>query len=144
MDFGFTNYEAQYRRVKAWKEAAVADGWSIEPTYPPQGQNAGESVERAARLHRDGWTVQILTRDNQDDPGRKWKYEAQVSVWDADGRGVTPGDTYDPNHLKESSMRCDGCGKLVEKVHPVAFANKACSECLPNMRREMEKPGWCD
>lgn len=144
MDFGFTNDEAQYRQVKAWRDAAVADGWSVEPTYAPQGKSKGEPVESAAKLHRDGWTASILTRDNQDKPGRKWKYEAQVSVWDPNGRGVAPGATYDWDRLREDSLRCDKCGTLVDRVHHVGFANKACADCLPAMREKMEYPGWAD
>jgi hypothetical protein len=39
---------------------------------------------------------------------------------------------------------CDNCGKVVEHLNHVAFANKACDECASGMRQKMERPGWAD
>ena len=43
-----------------WRNAAVADGWSIEPTYEHEPQ------EHAFRLRRDGFVVQGLINLVQD------------------------------------------------------------------------------
>src|SRR6185437_538235 len=55
MNFGFTNDDAKIAAARQFRDAAVADGWSIAPTY-----GDSESVERAAKLRRDDFTMMIL------------------------------------------------------------------------------------
>jgi hypothetical protein len=150
LDFGFTNDSREYERVCAWRDAAIADGWHHEPTYPKS-----ELEDRACRLSRDGWSVQILTRSrgnyipdpqwpNRPSPHGKWAYEAQVSVWGPDGLAVNPGLTYDWNALKANLRHCPECGKDDVETRRVAFANRCCNDCAPKLKAELEKPGWCD
>jgi len=42
--------------IEQWRDAAVADGWSIKPTYQ------SEVVEQAASLERDGFHAQVIAR----------------------------------------------------------------------------------
>lgn len=139
MPFGFTNDDAQIAAVRAWVAAAVADGWTIEPTYPC------ESVERAARLRRDGWLAQVVMRDMRTEtkPG-KWKYEAQVHVWGPDGLCVDPGAVYSWADLVAGLRVCDQCGGRDVDTKRVGFANRVCAVCVPAARKRIERPGWCD
>src|SRR6266478_4034061 len=112
--FGFTNDFREYERVVAFRDAAIADGWSHEPTY------GSESEERASRLNRDGFSMQILTRSRGNevlDPARgmhrsvhgKWAYEAQVNVWGPDGMSIDIGPAYDWEAIKAAVRKCPEC-----------------------------------
>lgn len=132
-EFGFTNDNQEYQRVIHWRDAAVADGWEIRPTY-----DGHESQERASRLTRNGFTVSILTRV---DVG-KWKYEAKVNVWGPDGLMIPAGGEYDWPRLQAGLRTCPKCGASNVDTHRFSFAGRACSTCLPDLKREHERPGW--
>jgi hypothetical protein len=136
-DHGFTNSAEDLERVRQFRDAAVADGWAIAPTY---GEH--ESVDRAAKLHKDGFTMMILTRSPASGP--KWKYEAQVSLWGPDGMGILVPEQYDWSAIQDAIHLCGNCKKRVEKTHRYSFAGRCCEECLPEMRKKHEYPGWCD
>ncbi len=131
----FTNDIANMERVKRFRDAAVADGWDIAPTY---GEH--ESVDRAAKLHKGGFTMMVLTREKVG----KWNYEAQVSLWGPDGLGITPPVEYDWQAIQDGIHVCYNCRKHVEKTQRYSFAGRCCEECLPEMRKQHERPGWCD
>jgi len=147
MDFGFTNDSREYDRVVAYRDAAIADGWHHEATY------GSESEERACRLRRDGWQMQILTRSrgnyipdpkwpNHPSPHGKYAYEAQVSVWGPDGMDVRPGAIYDWESLKAKLRICPNCGAKDVETERVGFAGRCCAKCLPEQRKQVEYPGW--
>lgn len=148
MDFGFTNDDKIYRAVVAFRDAAIADGWTHIPTYQC------EPEERASRLSKDGFTMQILTRSRDNevlDPSRgyhhsvhgKWKYEAQVSIWGKDGLGVSLiGPVYDMERIKTGVRRCDSCRAEDVDTERYSFAGRCCAKCRPAMAAKYEKPGW--
>jgi hypothetical protein len=139
--YGFTNDLSWLKQVEAFRDAAVADGWSIEPTY------ASESVERAANLHKNGFTMSVLTRDKRNDPEHlrgKWAVEAHVSIWGPDGLALSVPESYDWQVIQEAIHTCDNCKKRVEQTHRYSFAGRCCAECLPAMRKKYEYRGWCD
>lgn len=135
-EFGFTNDPIWLQRAIAWRDAAMADGWSIQPTYE------SESSERASTLHKEGWTAQILTRDNSGLAPLKYLYEASVNVWGPDGMGIIPPDVYDWEKIKAGLTTCNSCGKPGVETHRYSFAGRCCAECLPSMRKKHEYPGW--
>jgi hypothetical protein len=135
MDFGFTNEQNKYQRAVEYRKAAIADGWTCEPTY---GEH--EPVEQAAKLTRDGFTMQIITRTKVG----KWNYEASVNIWGPDGLGIEPPESYDWNQIVANLHRCSHCHKLVLETHRYSFAGRSCAECLPKLKAKHEKPGWCD
>lgn len=134
--FGFTNKAEHLEGVRQWRDAAVADGWAIEPTYGDH-----ESVDRAARLSREGFTCQILTRDNSD-KGGKWKAEADINVWGPDGLAVKVPAFYSWEALTAALSRCSACKATNVKTTRVGFAGRVCEACLPEQRRRVETPGW--
>jgi hypothetical protein len=135
-DFGFTNSADHIESVRQFRDAAAADGWSIEGTYEPS-----ESIDRASRLTRDGFVMQIITRDNIGKGGSK-HFEASVHIWGPDGLAITPPNFYDFKEMVARTRRCSAC--KAEDVDTVrySFAGRCCNACLPEMRMRHEKPGW--
>ena len=148
MNFGFTNSDEVYREVCAFRDAAIADGWSHTATYE------SEPEERASRLIKEGFVMQILSRSRDNEvlcPERgyrysvhgKWKYEAQVNVWGPDGLGISLTDLkYDWQKIKDGLRRCDSCGAQDVDTQRYSFAGRCCAKCRPEMARQYEKPGW--
>lgn len=136
MDFGFTNDDARLRAAEAYRDAAAADGWSIRPTYN------SEDIKRASTLGREGFVMQVLTRDNSEKKG-KW-HEAQISIWGPDGLAIHPPTTYDFAKIKALTRHCNYCKADDVDTERVGFAGRCCAKCLPEQRARIEKPGWCD
>ena len=80
----------ELNRTVEFRNAAVADGWIIKPTY-----EGHEPMESAATLNKDGYTMSILARDNSKQfSNAKRKYECSVSLWGPDGLHIdTPAFT---------------------------------------------------
>lgn len=139
-EFGYSNDPANLLAVRAIVAAAVADGWSIRPTYER------EPVERAAHLERDGFTMSALMRDNtQDAEPHHWKYEVDLSLWGPDKLMIPPPETYDSGtfaRLIAMLRHCPHCKAEDVDTFCYSFAGRCCAACLPEMKAEHEKPGW--
>jgi len=148
MDFGFTNNVGIFDAVRAWRDAAIADGWQVQPTYPapdpvpgPEfGPNAyrGEAMERACTLRRAGYTVHVITRTNVG----KWKFEAKLSAWCPDGMAIGLPREYDLAAIVSAVRRCNYCKRENVDTERVGFAGRYCATCLPTVRKRVEYPGW--
>jgi hypothetical protein len=134
-DFGFTNDPEHIASVREFVAAAVADGWSIEPTYPGH-----ETVEQACRLRRDGYLALCLMREKA--VGATWHYETSVHLWGPDGLYIEPPYPYDFAAIEAGRRRCMGCGKANVETRRVGFAGRCCDACLPELRKQHEYPGW--
>ena len=134
MKFGFTNDKAEYDRVVAFRMAAIADGWTLAPTYEH------EPAESHATMSSDGFKAHVKARIKQ--PGEKWKYETEVSLWGPDGLHIPTPEVYSMDTLVEALRVCPKCkAKDVDTVR-YSFAGRCCNVCLPEMRRRHEYPGW--
>lgn len=137
-DFGQTTDIKRLTAAAKWREDAVSDGWSIQPTY-----SGHEPVTSTARLTKDGFTALILTRDH----GNKlrYRYEVSIRLWGPDSLCIDPPDTYPGFEVIKSLLKkCGYCSSFVEEVHRVSFAGRCCATCLPAMQKKLERPGWCD
>jgi hypothetical protein len=135
MDFGYTNDHKQAAEVRAWRDAAIADGWAAKPTY------RNESIESAMTLEREGYVVQVLLRS----PAGKWKHQAKLSLWGPDGLAISlRGPVYDWAAIASGQNRCNYCGATDVATERVGFAGRCCSSCIPAVRLKVERPGWCD
>lgn len=130
------NGQDDLERCRAWRDAAVADGWSIEPTYK------NEDVNRAASLKRDGFKASVFTRIYVRESGTF--YECSVHVWGPDGLACTIPTTYDWPAIVASLRVCNECGASNVDTKRFSFAGRACADCLPAARAEHEKQGWAD
>lgn len=119
----------------AWREAALADGWTIEPTYQQH-----EPMETAFKMHRDGFLVQGLARP----PSATMLGTGEIHCWGPDGLAIHAGEIYDFAALQADLRICHNCAKADVDTMRYSFAGRCCAECLPEMRRVHEQPGWCD
>ena len=144
-EFGFTNDPQELEKVISFRDAAIADGWAIKPSYP------SESMGRASRLEKEGFIIQVLSRDNtpeskfppnpNDRVGIKWEYEVDIHIWGPDGLIIREPSSYDWEEIKKGVITCNQCGKE-GKTFRFFFAGRACAECLPALKKKYEKPGW--
>ena len=125
--------EQQKRTVLDWKAAAIADGWTCEPTYH------GESEDRACRLWRDGYLVSVIAREPQD--GR-FKSEYSLHAWCPKGIALEIPIPYSFEALAANTRRCSWCKREDMETVRVAFADRVCLECEPAARKKLEYPGW--
>lgn len=134
--FGFTNDKTQFEAVALWVADAVADGWSIRPTY-------NEPVERAATLEKDGFKIQVINRSESN--GRKpgnWYSESKISIWGPDRLAIPTPRFYDFKKLSERLTYCPVCKTSGVETQRFSFAGRCCAKCLPEMQRQHEYPGW--
>lgn len=123
-------------QADAWREAAIADGWDVEPLYDC------EEVERAAKLTKQGWVIFVFARTPE--PGHKWKTNTQceVAAWGPDRLHVDTPDVYDPQVLECGLRHCGRCNRDNVDVTRVGFAGRYCHDCVPEERKVQEFPGW--
>lgn len=131
----------QLKSALAFKQAAVADGWSIKPTYSNH-----ESTDTAATLnHPDGFTMQIYTRDHLPlVPNAITRYEVDISIWGTDTLSIEVPPVYNMQAIRDGMKKCFNCHKIVDQTFRYSFAGRCCKDCLPRMREIHEKSGWCD
>ena len=139
MRFGFTNRDEIFTAACAFRDAAVADGWSIKPTYQ------SEPVERASHLKKDGFMMSMLTRSEATGkmPG-KWKYEADICIWGPDGLTIGAPEKYDFATIQAGMTTCNSCGKTGVETQRYSFAGRCCAACRPAMAKKHEYAGWTD
>ncbi len=135
------NNIGQLRNVQKFRDDAVKDGWSIKPTYDNL-----ESVDSASKLSKDGFIMSILTRteDLVKYPNIKDLYDAEIYIWGPDELRIEVPDHYDMELIKKNMRKCSNCGKFVDETVCYSFAGRCCNDCLPALRKEFEKPGWCE
>jgi hypothetical protein len=157
----------EHHAHKDFIEAAVADGWTA--SEGPWGYAEGH--ERTVKLtkhfpelggsvlvwmiHRNIgkmlWSKEASRWVNQyEDSG----WFTQVEAWHKPATGGDKGLTVTLEDVLEHGLSegfwvklahtCDNCGKVADHMNHVAFANKACDECVTGMRAKMERPGWAD
>lgn len=130
--FGFKNDENKLRDAQDFRDAAVADGWEMRPTY------IHESTDRAATLTRDSFKMMTITRTYE---GEKISCDASVNIWGPDHLAITVPDKYDWAKISAAVTKCLECGADGE-THRAGFAGRYCPSCLPAQKKEQEYPGW--
>jgi hypothetical protein len=127
----------QQEAVKAWRDAAVADGWEIAPTY---GNH--EPVTSAASMTREGFKAMVLTRENLNPDLPKPICKFNVSAWAPDGIAIRVKFPYNWENIKAEVTTCPVCNRTSIPTIRVGFANRSCDECAPELRKRIERPGW--
>jgi len=131
MDFGFTNDKERYDAAIAYKDSAIADGWSLKTE---ENGNCDYFI-----LNREGFTMHCMARLHKSTC--KWKYQAEVTIWGPDGLQIRVPDMYDWEEIQKRVDVCMSCG-AVGKIQRVGFAGRYCSKCVPAQRKIQEFPGW--
>lgn len=121
--------EVSAEQARAWRDAAIADGWACEPTYQTQ------PLESACTLSREGFAASISIG----------KREGSVWVWGPDMLQIPDhGVEYDFERLKRNLKLCDQCGQYAERCTRVGFANRVCDDCKSGAQKRIEFPGWAN
>lgn len=134
-DWGFTNSDENFQAVLAWKAAAIADGWSHEPTYKNH-----EGEDRACSLKKQGWHASVISRIHQ---GRKCRYEAAISVWGPDHLQIRVPNIYNWQELQDALKRCHHCGASPVDTFRIAFAGRGCKECADKANANLPR-NWAN
>jgi len=134
------DWEKNARPILEWIQAATDDGWSSGPTYE------SEPVAWAGRMEKEGFVVSYLLRPI----GRKGfkdriekSGEVALHGWCPKGISIRFKHPYSWEQIQAETTRCPQCGKGDVKTVRVGFANRACEDCEPDMRKRIETPGWC-
>lgn len=117
-----------------WRLAAEADGWQFRPTYP------SEPVEHAFRGEHEGFSIQGIARPGGDES----LPSASIHIWGPDGLAVMPPLAYDMVSIRRGTRICSFCDAEDVDTFRVGFAGRVCAACLPEARRRIETPGWCE
>jgi hypothetical protein len=152
---------------KDFIDAAIADGWTVQEGPWGYAENHERSVTLTKHFPKlNGSVLMWLTHRNignmvWSDTERRWVntyreegWFAGVEAWHKPDTGGDRGLSVQLNDVLANGLdedfwfalahTCDNCGKVVEHLNHIAFANKACDECAPGMRQKMERPGWAD
>jgi hypothetical protein len=116
--------------ITQWFHDAIADGFTVKAIYP-----GCETIDTAALLEKDGWSMHIMRRDNYKD----------ISIWGPDSLAVrVPSRKYDFKSLVKGLRYCEYCNTENVKTERISFAGRCCSKCRkdPELTRTMEPPGW--
>ena len=117
----------------AWRDAAIADGWTCRPTYDCESVDTAFSLE-----HPEGWKASGTAR-----PGdARTLNSAEVSVWGPDGLAMPSGRTYDMAALRAGLRACAFCDATDVDTTRIGFAGRCCNVCLPEMAASIERSGW--
>lgn len=145
-EFGNTNSDDEYKAVIAWRNAALADGWTLAATY----EGIEPSTSYGTISKEGGWTghvcARVATEMQSRVPwyGNKWKYSARVTLWGPDGLDVPAREVYDWAAIVAGLRTCAACGKKDVPTQRYSFAGRCCADCRPTMAAQHEQPGWCD
>lgn len=116
----------------AFRDAAIADGWSHKPTYTVEPES------QACTLNRDGWHMSVYTRE------KNGMYDTSITIWAPDGLVVKVPSVYDFEKINAGTSYCGTCKTHGVKTTRVGFAGRVCLSCLPSERAKIEVKGWCD
>lgn len=138
VEFGFSTSADHLLSVEQFRDAAVADGWSIAPTYPSH-----EPAEQAATLNRDGFIMMVLARPKSGGNTGNWTCSASVHIWGPDGMAIPPPPLYDWAKISAGVTTCGYCGAHPVKTERVGFAGRACPTCRPIEGAKLPR-NWAD
>ncbi len=143
IDFGFTNDEKRLTAAHVYREICIQNGWTASSMY-----GTHESIERAAKLMKDGFVTQIISREHT--KLQKSKYEVSISIWGPDRLALPSPEymvfdkygtfIYDFDRIKKCTRICNYCGTQNVETARVGFAGRACLSCQP--KEEAKLPKW--
>ena len=132
---GLTNDVELYDSIKEYLECMLNDGWVNK------NPDSTEPIENYARLIKDNFQASLVRRII-DSP--KYKYSVGLSIWGPDGLCIGVPITYDWELIKSMTKYCTHCNKSNVDTFRFSFAGRCCKECLPELKKRFEKPGWCN
>lgn len=132
-EFGLTNDEQELNEVAAFRDAAIADGWTAKPG------GSSEPLEVYAHLEKEGFKMHAMCRRNVG----KWKFQTSIHIWGPDDLAVDLlGPVYNWDEIKAGLRRCSECGKQDVETQRYSFAGRCCADCRPTMAALHERGNW--
>lgn len=128
-NWGFTNDPEDRDAVLAFRNAALADGWT-------------EKDATGEHFQKEGFVAYILVRKGG--PNDRYAFTAIVHLWGPDGLAIEPPEVYSWEKIRAGLTRCHYCGATGVPTERVSFAGRCCAACLPAVRAQLERPGWYD
>lgn len=129
--------------IVAWRAAALADGWTMGPRYA-----AHEPIEQAFELRRDGFhVVGLLRGDVSQYPPRPIAPEGgyySLVGWCPKGIALELPLTYDMAAVIAGERICAVCHAEDVDTFKVAFADRACAKCRPDLKAKLETANWAE
>jgi len=123
--------------AREFRDAAVADGWKIEPAY------TNEDVSSASHLTKNGFKMTVITRDHPAPFIRNQRViQGTVNIWGPDGLAIDPPQKYSWDLIEKGLRKFSFCHGGDKETFRVGFADRACQDCLPKARKKLETPGW--
>lgn len=152
-----TETRALHAPFAAWRDAALADGWTEVPNgvwgvqkQPLEHDPVSGSYVIEKRY--DGDLTVLLVKDDMqvwlvDRTGAWDRHELWTSGWFNNGlttMGSVP-EVYDAAAIEALRGKCDKCGQAGDpkRLTPIGFTGKVCPTCdTPAYRNQIEFPGW--
>lgn len=107
--------------ARAWREAAIRDGWTITPLYH------GADIDRSARLTKRGFVALII--------------DGSLIMWGPDGLAIEVPRQYSWIAIVAGLSVCEKCGREGKTVR-LGFAGRVCPECRNRLAPKVEYRGW--
>lgn len=150
---------------KDFIEAAIADGWTVEAGSWGYREECERSVVLTKSYPNLGGTILLwlmhrnLGKQDWDAKAGRWATSYPADRWfvstqawlKREPRGdwalsvkldQVLAEGLSESYWERLARTCDNCGKVVEHLNHVAFANKACDNCVAPMKAKFERPGW--
>jgi len=133
-------------------KAAIADGWSIEPTYESENVMRAGTLKKAAGEGNE-WHLTYINRPEMtcyNDPEFKKLFGGRIHMWGPDGLAIpidekdTENGGYDWTALQAALRTCGYCHATNVETTRISFAGRCCLACRNDkeLTRKVEYPGW--
>lgn len=120
--------EKAVAEATAFREAAIADGWSCRPTYQDH-----EPMERAATLERDGFKIMVIARPRS----ANLNPSGDVCGWGPDRLAIRMPKVYDWATIQAGARTCSVCNTSDVETARFGFAGRACLTCQPSAEAKL-------
>lgn len=134
-----------------WVESAVADGWSLRPTYNEPVEHAGTLTRPAAddecagAHERTTWVVMYLNRPpGPTKHGNRLRRDIAIHAWGPDRLAVKAPRPYSMEAMRAALRTCLDCGLADVDVVRIGFAGRTCRACHAKNVALVEYPGWTE
>lgn len=128
-----------------WREAAIADGWVLTPTYQHEPAESHGTIQIGTRIGT--FKGHVMTRPNKrGENEHDWSLgSGEVTIWGSDGLQIRVPLVYPGiEAIIAATRECFNCGAKDVDTQRYSFAGRCCAKCRPEMQRIHEQPGWCD
>lgn len=128
-----------------WRDCALADGWSLEPTYQHEPAESHGTIAIDTRIGM--FKGHVMARPSKrGETERDWSLGmGEVTVWAPDSLQIRVPLIYPGiEAIIAMTRHCNNCHADDVDTQRYSFAGRCCAACRPEMARIHERPGWTD